>query len=130
MCRLTEAASKFTASLWDLVGELKSIREKGCHGSHSNLATKQDLKETERKIMLSQAELTAGLLQIKTQVAKVAQEQSTRFDTLTAKIAELQAIIAAGGTIGPEVEAALQEVKTALQALDDTIPDAPTPPAV
>ncbi len=76
--------------------------------------------------MATQAELAEDLRKLKAQVNKVAVEQGARFDTLTAKIAELEATIR-DGTVTPEVETALAEVKTALQSLDDTIPDAPTP---
>ncbi len=77
-------------------------------------------------IMATQAELAAELRAVKDQVNKVASEQGARFDTLTAKIAELEATIR-DGTVTPEVETALAEVKTALQSLDDTIPDVPPP---
>lgn len=75
--------------------------------------------------MINQTELAAGLVAIQTQVAKVALEQSNRFDAVTAKVAELEAIIAAGGTIGTAVETAFAGVQSAVQALDDVIPDAP-----
>lgn len=90
--------------------------------------TKEDLNELEHKlnkILMNQAELAAGLRTIQTQVGKVATEQATRFDSLSAKITELEAIIAAGGDVTEEVTTALDGVKVALQALDDTIPDAP-----
>lgn len=81
-------------------------------------------------IMATQAEVTADLILLKAQVNKIAVEQQTRFDALSARIAELEAIVTAGGNATPELTAALAEVKTALQSLDDTIPDAqpaPTP---
>ncbi len=75
--------------------------------------------------MITQAELAAGLKTLQSQVGKVATEQSDRFDALTKEIADLKAAIDAGGTVTPEVEAAYNDVQTALQSLDDTIPDAP-----
>ncbi len=93
--------------------------------SHFELVTKQDLEQTEKRIMITQQELVDGLNKIKEQVGKVAKEQSDRFDTLTAKVAELTAIIAAGGTIGDEAVTALAGVQSALDELDNTIPDAP-----
>ena len=80
------------------------------------------------KILMNQAELAAGLKAIQTQVGKVAAEQAAKSDALIAKVAELEAIIAAGGDVTPEVTEALEGVKTALQALDDVIPDAPPTP--
>ncbi len=79
----------------------------------------------ERQIMASQTEIADGLTQLTAQIGKVATEQSTRFDTLTAKINELEAAINAGGDASPAVVDALAGAKTALQSLDDTIPDAP-----
>lgn len=63
-----------------------------------------------------------------TQIGKISKEQSDRFDVLTAKIAELQALIDAGGSITPAIEQASANVQTALDSLDNAIPDAvPTP---
>ncbi len=88
----------------------------------------QNQTERDKQMAISQADLATGLTQFQTQIGKVAQEQSDRFDALTKTIADLQAVIAAGGTVSPDVENAFTNVKTALQALDDTIPDAPPPP--
>jgi len=77
------------------------------------------------KIIMNQAELAAGLKAIQTQVGKVAAEQAAKSDALIAKVAELEAVIAAGGDVTTEVTEALDGVKVALQALDDVIPDAP-----
>ena len=79
------------------------------------------------KIMATQVELAAALTAVKAQIDKVAKEQSDRFGTLTARIKALEDAINAG-IVSPEVTAALAEVQTALQALDDTIPDAPSLP--
>ena len=80
------------------------------------------------RIIMNQAELAAGLKAIQTQVGKVAAEQAAKSDALIAKVAELEAVIAAGGDVTQEVTDALDGVKTALQALDDVIPDAPPTP--
>lgn|SRR5678815_4612504 len=106
--------------------ELKEIFE--WLKSHSEFVTKSDLENTERKILMNQAELAAGLKAIQTQVGKVAAEQAAKSDALIAKVAELEAVIAAGGDVTPEVTEALDGVKTAVQALDDVIPDAPPTP--
>ena len=106
--------------------ELKEIFE--WFKSHSEFVTKSDLENTERKILMNQAELAAGLKAIQTQVGKVAAEQAAKSDALIAKVAELEAVIAAGGDVTQEVTDALDGVKTALQALDDVIPDAPPTP--
>lgn len=77
---------------------------------------------------MTQIELTAGLKTLQTQIGKVATEQSNRFDTLTAEIKRLNDVITAGGDVTPEVTQALADVQTALQSLDDVVPDAPETP--
>ncbi len=101
------------------------------HGSGDHPVSRKDLKELLEKILMKQDQLAADLVALKAQVAKVGNEQGARFDALTAKIAELEAVIAAGGDVTTEVTDALQGVKDALQGLDDTIPDpVPEPPPV
>ncbi len=90
-------------------------------------ATKHDVEKILEKLNMNQQEALAALTAIKAQIAKVAKEQSDRFDALTKTIADLNAVIAGGGDVKPEVVQALADVQTALQALDDTIPDAPVP---
>jgi hypothetical protein len=71
-------------------------------------------------IMTTQAELAQQILAVRDQLQKVHTE-------VTGKIAELEAAVLAAGNVSPEVEAALQAVRSALQPIDDLIPDAPTP---
>ncbi len=108
-------------------------------GSPNRLVTLHDLEEVAGRLMwrlaqiekanqMTEQELIAQLAALKLQIGKVAQEQSTRFDTLTTTIANLTTQINSG-EVKPEVAAALADVQTALQALDDTIPDAPPAPA-
>lgn len=70
--------------------------------------------------MTTREEFAQQLLGVRDQITKVQGE-------IVGKIAELEAAIAAAGEIGPEVEAALQAVKDALQPIDEIVPDAPTP---
>lgn len=79
-----------------------------------------------RKIIMTQTELSAALDKLTSQVGKVAKEQSDRFDALSAEIKRLTDLIEAG-EVKPEVATALASVQTALQALDEAVPDAPTP---
>jgi len=74
--------------------------------------------------MLTQTEITAALERMTAQTGKIAKEQSDRFDVLTAKIAELTALIEAG-PVTPALEAALAATQAALDSLDAAIPDAP-----
>ena len=93
-----------------------------------SLVTNRSLDKKLDQIIMNQAELAAGLTKIQTQVGKVAKEQSDRFDALSKEIADLKAVIDAGGNVTPEVAQAVTDVQTALQSLDDTIPDAPPTP--
>jgi len=77
-------------------------------------------------ILATQAELAADLASVKDSVTKIGAETSA---TLV-KVAELEALIAAGFQTSPEIDAALAEVKAGLQAVDDLVVDAiPEPPA-
>jgi len=80
----------------------------------------------EKRIMASQAELTADLRAVLAQQKKTSAEIATvqgSVDTLKAKIAELEAIIAAGGEVTPELVTAVADVKAQAQVVDDQLPD-------
>lgn len=113
--------------------------------SHHGLATKQDLKEMENRIMASQAELAAELKtltaeakQTKEVLQKVSNESSASLEKITAldaKVQELTDQINQGGTITPELQEAFNELKTAsgealaaAQSVDNLVPDPTTPP--
>ncbi len=90
--------------------------------------TKDDLNKLTtllNKIMDTQAELAQALKDLKAQGIKIAAEQQARADALNKSIADLQAIIAAGGPVTQEVKDALADVQATFKSLDDTIPDAP-----
>jgi hypothetical protein len=94
-------------------------------------ATKHDLKKLEDKLMATQAELVADLKAVLAQQQKTSGEITAlqgSVDTLKAKIVELEAIIAAGGTVSQELVDAVAAVKAQAQTVDDQIPDVPTPP--
>lgn len=67
------------------------------------------------KVMSTQAELLQALQDTKAQLDKAAAE-------IVAKIAALEAAVAAGGNTTPAVDAALADLKTAAQVLDDIDP--------
>lgn len=80
--------------------------------------------------MATQAELTQTLKDVLAQQQKTAAEiQSVQagVDELKTKIAELEAIIAAGEA-NPELADAVAAVKAQAQTVDDLIPDLPAPP--
>lgn len=64
-------------------------------------------------------ELAQELRTVKAQVAKIGVETGATLQ----KVIDLEAIIAAGGTVTPEVEQALADLKAQAQATDDMIPD-------
>lgn len=67
-------------------------------------------------IMTTQAELAAELSALKAQVDKVRAE-------VTEKVQSLEDALNAAGTVSPEVEAALADLKASVQAADDLNPD-------
>jgi hypothetical protein len=75
----------------------------------------------------TQQELTAQLTAQGVQADKIAAEQQKRFDDVTGELAALRAQIDAGA-ITTELQAAADKLQGKLDALDATIPDAPTPP--
>lgn len=111
------------------------------HELHSVIsAAKQEqailnrLAQMEERIMANQEQLqeqlTADLKVANTQLKKLVADTAgiqPAVDALTAKIAELEAIIAAGGTIGQELIDAVAETKALAQTVDDNVPELPTP---
>lgn len=87
------------------------------------------LETIERKLIMTQQELSVALDGLTTKVGKVAKEQSDRFDNLSAEIKRLTDVIEAG-EVKPEVATALANTQAALENLDAAIPDAPEPPPV
>ncbi len=73
------------------------------------------------KIIMNQAELAQRLTGLATQSRKA-------HDEIVAKLAALQTAVDQAGAATPEVEAALADLTTAIQAEDDIVPDATTPP--
>lgn len=80
-------------------------------------------------IQMNQQELAKALDALTAQSAKIAKEQSDRFDACTAAIKDLTDKLNAGGDVTPEVATALSNVQASMQSLDDAIPDAPATPA-
>jgi uncharacterized protein YgbK (DUF1537 family) len=91
----------------------------------TNLSLLGRITEIEKRIIMTNTELTVALDNQKTQIGKIAKEQSDRFDALTKTIADLNAIITAGGDVPTTVTDALAATQAALDSLDAAIPDAP-----
>lgn len=78
--------------------------------------------------MSTQAELAKTLQDVLAQQKKSLAEIQNQSTTLQQKIADLEAVIAAGGAVTPELEQAVADVKAQAQLVDDAIPDTPEPP--
>lgn len=88
------------------------------HFFHHHHADKLELAI--ERVIMNQAELAQSLADIKAQADKSKNEIIDKVTTLEEKI------VAAGNT-SPEVDAALADLKTSVQGLDDLNPDAPAP---
>lgn len=74
----------------------------------------------------SQSQAAADLRTVKTQLDKI----STESGSLLQKISDLEAAAAAAGNVTPELQAAINALKTQAQVLDDLVPDTgQNPPA-
>ncbi len=120
---VAELEHRLTARAKTAEDRIEALEER-CK-SFSPSATRHDLHEMEKRLMMTSDQLEKLLDNQTTQIGKIAKEQSDRFDALTKAVADLQAIIDAGGTITPAVETAVANVQTALDSLDASIPDAP-----
>lgn len=129
--------NKLAKAISDLACSVDGLRETLC--AHAGDGQSQEtqiilkrMEEMENKIMATQAELTADLKSVTAQLKKLdgdTKALQTSVDTANAKIVELEALVAAGGTIGQELIDAVAEVKAAVQVVDDNVPEVPTPPA-
>lgn len=120
---LAEAISFQTRTLNEIWDQLKNDK--------TNVILKR-LAEMENKIMANQTELAADLKLVLAQQKKTAAEIAAvqaSVDALKAKIVDLEAQVATGGTVTQELIDAVAEVKAQAQIVDDLIPDMPAPPA-
>jgi hypothetical protein len=83
-----------------------------------------------KPIIMTQAEAAAQLKAVRAQQDKSVGEIDALQTESTAqleRIKALEALINAGGDVSPELATALKDVVDGQQAVDDKIPDAPTP---
>ncbi len=118
---MNEYERDLVCAVRDVSGELKAVLE--WLKSHANLATKHDLVEMEKRIVMTQTESAQAIKDITAQIQKIGGETAKTLQ----KVTDLEALIAAGGDATPEVVQALAEAKAAAQAADDLTPDAPPP---
>jgi hypothetical protein len=74
-----------------------------------------EIQKTLKEIAMTGAEALAAIQAVGTQLTKAK-------DEILAKIAQLEASLA-NANLSPEAEAALADLKTQAQALDDVVPD-------
>lgn len=77
------------------------------------------------KIIMTQAELVTQLNTITAQVAKIGVETGNTLQ----QVIDLKALLAAGGTVTPEVIDAVTALQAQAQKTDDLVPDAPATPS-
>lgn len=70
--------------------------------------------------MTTQTELANALDALTQTVTKIGLETAATLD----KVAELEAAMATGGAVSPEVQAAFDALKAQVQSVDDLVPDA------
>jgi len=75
------------------------------------------------EIMASQKELATQLDEVTAQLQKVGNESALTLQ----KVNDLEAIIAQGGEVGPELQAAFDALKAQVKTVDDLVPDAEDP---
>lgn len=92
------------------------------------LYRQKTLNQNQDIIMAKQDEAAQSVRDLTAQINKIGTETATTLQ----KVTDLEAIIAAGGDVSPELQAALDEAKAAAQRADDLTPDAPVvePPTV
>lgn len=101
--------------------------------THKADAIMANLQEVTDNLKASRQELAS----VNTQLGKIGGETAAtlaKATALEARVAQLEAIIAAGGNSSPELDAEVQglkddivALKASAQAADDLTPDAPTP---
>jgi len=106
-----------------------AIRELGNNDKHSAILNR--IAEMEKKIMSTQQELTTELRAANAQLRKLITDTGglqPSVDALKLKISDLEALVAAGGTIGPDLVDAVAETRNLVGAVDDNVPELPSPP--
>lgn len=82
--------------------------------------------EQNKKIIMTQQELTQIINAITAQVGKIKEESTATL----AKLSELQEIINNQGGVSPELQAAVDALKAQVQVVDDLVADAPVVPPI
>lgn len=111
---------KFLAALQGIEDALIRIADKGDQ-QNGNGEILQKLEKLGEQMANTRQDVLDQLETVKAEVGKIG-------DDLASFVAELQAAIAAGQDLS-DIVASVSDVATRLQAVDDTIPERPTPPA-
>jgi chromosome segregation ATPase len=111
---------------------LKDLADAVRHASSTQLILNR-IDQLESKIMATQKEIADGLQTVVTQLKKLDNDTKVlqgSVDTLQKKIVDLEAIINAGGDASPELVQAFNDVKAAVQTVDDNVPEVTVPPPI
>lgn len=87
-----------------------------CSGSHSTVATKQDLEEMEGRLLMKYTELAAGLVTLTEQAQKSHLE-------IVGKIGALEEALDNMEDVPTEVQTAFDALKAQVQSVDDIVQD-------
>lgn len=119
----TEAVKSLHCAVGGLSEQIKSQQE--WFKSHFELATLHDLKQMEKRIMATQAEVITVLTSARDSLKQVnldVADASVKLGELKNKITELEAAIA-NGVVGQELADIAAEVKTLAGAADEALPN-------
>lgn len=94
--------------------------------SDHGIASQTDLVNMEKRIMASQTEIVTRLNAASDRLDKIGTETAT----LLQMVADLKALVAAGGNASPELVAAVEKIEGQAQKVDDLVPDTSVPPVV
>lgn len=81
------------------------------------------LARMEMEIQMTEKEITDGLNKLTAQQGKIAKEQGDRFDAVNVELQKLKDQLANGDL--PAATTAFNNLQSAVQSLDDVIPDQP-----
>lgn len=115
-----------------LAHALKDLADAVRHANSTQLILNR-IDQLETKIMATQKEIADGLQSVLTQLRKLDNDTKVlqgSVDTLQKKIVELEGIISAGGEASPELVQAFNDVKAAVQVVDDNVPEVTVPPPI
>ncbi len=93
------------------------------HFEYAVIVLLKTILSNQEELMATQADLVKQLTAVKDELVKVGAETTN----LVKAVADLQAVIANGPAVTPELQAAVDAVAAQAKVVDDLVPDAPAP---